>query len=403
MLARYWRIDGAAVILRYFLAGIAVTLVSFGIHAWMFQGGAAAAPAADGERYLQAFLEIWDTHRQPGVSWRAVLHVLGLAALPAAVLALRASRNRDRDRNGEDLLLLYLAVSAAAAVAYYVTVKLAWDALPLVLIQVIPGRFLDYSIAAGLPLVAGLLLRRRGSGVAVAAVSLLFATPMLAKAVNAAVARDMLPDGLRIDAEVPTVVLLAGCVAAYVLARRDTPPSAPSSFPIRAGRLVVLACALLAVPLLGRTWAVHGSVGPNPFAPDEAAFWTEVGNDPGMLAVPGGMPSAQIFARRPLLIDAAALDFIPYVPGAAGAVDEILDAVYGIDFFDPPPEVRHRGQLLADTSREVWEARSRGEWQLLGERFGFAGVLSHGDWVLDLPVTARADGITYHALAPPRR
>ena len=157
------------------------------------------------------------------------------------------------------------------------------------------------------------------------------------------------------------------------------------------------------MPLLGRTWAVHGSVGPNPFAPDEAAFWTEVGNDPGMLAVPGGMPSAQIFARRPLLIDAAALDFIPYVPGAAGAVDEILDAVYGIDFFDPPPEVRHRGQLLADTSREVWEARSRGEWQLLGERFGFAGVLSHGDWVLDLPVTARADGIIYHALAPPRR
>ena len=381
---------------------LVTAICSFFVARWRVTGAGGGVPSTgvSSERHLQAFLDIWDTHRQPGISLRSVFHVLALVALVSAALVWR----RDETREGTSLSLLFFAISGTAALVYYIAIKLAWDLVPLAFIQVIPGRFLDFIIAAGLPLVAGLMLSQRQNRATITILCVLFATPLLVKIINAAVSRGLTSNSLRIDAEIPTLVLVACCVAAIAMLR--TPESliaegSPARDAITASaKALVLAIALSAVPLLIRTWIVHGSVGPKPFSVGEMVFWNEVRKDPGILVVPGGMPSAQIFSRRPLLIDAAALDFIPYVPEAAKIVEDILRDVYGIDYFDPPTELYHRGKILPDTARVAWEQRHHSDWQQLRLRYGLTAVLSPSDWTLDLPLLARAPGLTLYAVPP---
>jgi hypothetical protein len=108
----------------------------------------------------------------------------------------------------------------------------------------------------------------------------------------------------------------------------------------------------------------------------------------------------QLLTRRPLLVEANALDQIPYAPESAPAVNEALKAVYGVDILDPPESVRAPGMPLGLTpvTKPLWEARSAEEWSRLGATFGFTQVLTNAAWRLQLPEVARDSRQTLYAI-----
>jgi hypothetical protein len=108
----------------------------------------------------------------------------------------------------------------------------------------------------------------------------------------------------------------------------------------------------------------------------------------------------QLQTRRPLLVEANALDQIPYAPESAPAANAALKAVYGVDLLDPPESVRSPGmpQGLTPVTKPLWEARSAEEWKELGEVFGFTQVLANAEWRLHLPEVARDPAQVLYAI-----
>jgi hypothetical protein len=96
----------------------------------------------------------------------------------------------------------------------------------------------------------------------------------------------------------------------------------------------------------------------------------------------------QLRTRRPVLVDGGGLDGLPYSLEMGPALERILHDVYAIDFFNPPAEARHTGVIPAGHTRTVWEGYSRDRWGEIGRQYRVTGVLTNGDWRLDLPLLA---------------
>ncbi len=100
----------------------------------------------------------------------------------------------------------------------------------------------------------------------------------------------------------------------------------------------------------------------------------------------------QLRTGRAVLMEPGALDMLPYSVSSAPAVARILDDIYGIDYFNPPVETRHKGYLAPlDSVQELWAARTSEEWSDLAQQYGFTQVLTSADWELQLPVVIRDD------------
>lgn len=104
----------------------------------------------------------------------------------------------------------------------------------------------------------------------------------------------------------------------------------------------------------------------------------------------GALQLLQLSTRRPLLIDSGGLDALPYVIETGPRLAEILRDVYGIDFFDPPPEARRSGAVPAGFNKVVWEGYTRSQWREIGRRFDVTQVVTSANWSLDLPVGAES-------------
>jgi len=98
----------------------------------------------------------------------------------------------------------------------------------------------------------------------------------------------------------------------------------------------------------------------------------------------------QAHTRRPLLFNIDAIDGLPYTVEAGPYVEEILDKIYGIDFFSAP-------RLLKRTKIKVherWSEYSVDKWQELSDEFGIQQVLFNKAWgyELQLPLVAEDSG-----------
>ena len=108
----------------------------------------------------------------------------------------------------------------------------------------------------------------------------------------------------------------------------------------------------------------------------------------GLLLTVGDAHLMQLRTRRPMLIDTGALDTIPYTPGSGPVLERILRDIYGIDLFDPPPELRGAGRLLEDVHREHWQRYTSEDWRRIRKDYHVTQVLTPADWQLDLPIIA---------------
>lgn len=100
---------------------------------------------------------------------------------------------------------------------------------------------------------------------------------------------------------------------------------------------------------------------------------------------------------RPLLIDPSILDHLACTPQSAKVVNHILNRVYGADLRAPAPHgVDPHGSIPPAMHHQLWEDRTREDWQGIRREFGVTDVLTPTNFTLRLPVVLRDDrGLLY--------
>jgi hypothetical protein len=117
----------------------------------------------------------------------------------------------------------------------------------------------------------------------------------------------------------------------------------------------------------------------------------------GLTISAGSFQLVQLYTRRPVLIDAGALDALVYAPEGGPATARIVTDVYGIDFFDPPYEIRSSSVIPHDANKFTWSRFSAQRWRELRRTYNVSQVVTRSDYELDLPIAAEGDGLRlYH-------
>jgi len=153
-------------------------------------------------------------------------------------------------------------------------------------------------------------------------------------------------------------------------------------------RSLMLGVAVLLLAA-GLTWRVS--------APRETIFRDRT-NDPffatiaadrrGLVVTAGSFQLVQLYTRRPVLLDGGALDTMVYAPEGGPAAARILRDVYGIDFFNPPAELRSGSIVPHELCRAVWARYSREKWREIRRTYNVTQVVTRADYTLDLPMAA---------------
>lgn len=353
--------------------GLAVAGVSLAVHL-AGQTPGPVVDAADVDRHMIAYIRDWDGHR--GAVWLFTWNglVLAIGVLLALQLSVRIARPA-----AATLLRVYATCALLGVGFALLRNTVSPNVLPSILIAAMPVRVLNLPMAAFVPLLVASLAARRESAiarwalVALGAVSLLhYYRPWL------------------LEWGIPAIGLLA-----MVLVSRDPAPGRepgrlPATLPwVERGAWLAVALAIaVAVGASARGF------------PKRLARLQDRTNEPvlaaasqgrGLLVVAPGLPNVQFATRRALLLDPNAIDMLPYAPDGAPGVARITRAVYGVDFFRPPPRSRNLTVIDADQTWTTWTRRSPEAWRSLADHFGFTDVITPPEWELDLPVVARSD------------
>jgi hypothetical protein len=119
-------------------------------------------------------------------------------------------------------------------------------------------------------------------------------------------------------------------------------------------------------------------------------FFGDAAAHRGVLLVAGDLYLVQLRTRRPLLIDAGAIDTVMYSLVTGAQMQRILRDVYGLDLFNPPPEAIRAGRVPLQAHRKTWEGFSLEKWRTIRRDFGVTQVLAYSDWSLQLPVASHS-------------
>jgi hypothetical protein len=371
-----------AVDARFLLAGGALSLASLAVHLSL---AADVLPTVSDQaaRYVTTFVSLWDGHRAP-VSFQSTgvaltVGVLGLALLWSTTFA------RDVPAPAAFLLRI-VGVGAALSLGLAGLSHVPPTTLPATVMVLMPGRMLNFSAMVAPALILGLIgaYRRTAWGGWVALLvtaGVLFndrsrlwiweADHLLARWSSLWRTEMLLVLGLA------SMALIAG---AWLAPRRER---AWSGAVASNAAIAIMGWAFI------QTWqvSVHG----REILLDRTndTVLSAAGGGTGILATAGDLHLVQLRTRRPVLLDGGGLDGLPYAPAGAGAMVQILDDVYGIDFFSPPEEARGSGTIPRRSNRTAWEGYSSEKWTQVRRTYGVTQVLAYADWRLALPVVAR--------------
>jgi hypothetical protein len=110
----------------------------------------------------------------------------------------------------------------------------------------------------------------------------------------------------------------------------------------------------------------------------------------GLLLTGGDLHLIQLRTRRAVLLDGGGLDGLPYALESGPEMARILETVYGIDLFNPPPEAFRAGAVPSSVNRTVWEHYSTERWREIRRTYNVTEVLTQADWQLQLPIGAQS-------------
>jgi len=380
---------------KWFVVGALLSAASLAVHFWIGRG-LPTLDSATASRYLSAFTELWDEHRQPmgfanaGVALNVAAVFTGLLWLTLFTSALPVAAK---------FLLRFVIVSGAVSMVCVAFSHVAPDKLPGVLIVLMPTRVVNVDAMTFGALVLGIAAAYRTTiwgGVLVVLVIaglLLNHQDLLSPRFNGTTLIAVEPRLLTLAILLGGAgLLLAGAalsssrlpVSAW-LAGRSARASLPARVITDAGVIAIVAAAvipgIIRAPSRTETATFRDRTNDGLFATAARAR--------GMLLTGGDLHLAQLRTRRPVLIDGGGLDGLPYAIAGAPETERILQDVYSIDFFHPPPEAHGTGVIPSSFNKAVWERYSAERWQAIRRAYNVTQVLTYNNWSLRLPIVAQ--------------
>jgi hypothetical protein len=375
------------------LAGVAVTGLSLAVQ-WGLIVDVPDVDPAVAARYFHAFAAFWDGHRFPIELERPGVSLNRAACLVALVWLL----NRPDGLTPSARWLLRVAV--ASALVGLASVFLSWippDRVPVLLLQLMPGRVINVNVILLVPLLIGLLyaLPARPAvhvTLSLTLLGLLLNTDSMSWDWVDVARRHAWPTfGSWLVCEVAAVAVIALSVATRTAStsRASVTPPTRATGPSILARLAASAAPATLTVSVALTW---GMAAPEPL--DDRTtdpFWEEVARDPddGLTAVAGTSFLVQLYTRRPILVNTGALDTLAYAPESGPALDRLLRDVYDLDLFNPPDTIRAgSGSLSFEFNKESWEQFPRERWIAIRREHNVTQVLAYAAYTLDLPIAA---------------
>jgi hypothetical protein len=365
-----------------FLAGCGVTLASLAVQLAFIQDVPRVDPSTSG-RYLAAFVEFWDMHRQP-VDLEGATFRLNLAALVVGLIWL--TWHRALLSPPVKLLVRFVVSTAALSVT---VAALSWippDRLPAAFLIAMPGRLLNLNVLLFVAMVVGFAGRLRSTWPGAMLLLLLATTLLIGNRSGLWMfegdhrALGDLPPLLRPNAT--NIVLIVGLLE-LALAFYRTDRRSPIVVAAYASTIALLAATVLI------TWNLERRPGFDMSDRTDDELYRTLSVGDGLLLTAGDLHLVQLRTRRPVLLDGGGLDALPYAIEAAPEMERILREVYGVDLFNPPEEARFRGAVPPEFTKQVWEGYTPQGWDRIAEQFGVRQVLTPGTWQLQLPVAIR--------------
>ena len=362
----------------WFATGFSVTLASF-----LYQQFAARdLPQVDAEtqsEYLTAFYANWDYHRT-AISLLTPSITMALCTLMLAIVWLRCLRYRLSSEAATLLRLLVVTTACALIACVFAAYP---QVLPNKINMLMVGRFVNISIAILPVLLLGLMaseLKRSRF------IQLLLAAHFCYLIVNylflAFLSSDRFGWFLPHWIEFCLIALLLGI---YAIRKRrfvdevDVPVS-------KIGTAAIITSMLCVTIMLGRD--AFGDFREHRPLINQTSFpvFEHAKQSKGTLIVSGGVQIMQLRTSRPLLINTGGLDQIAFIPSSGLETARMLQDVYGIDFFNPPNNIKEKrpGTLLPESGREVWAIRSPEEWRRIAKDYQSTQVLAPADWTIKL-------------------
>ena len=369
-----------------FLAGCGVTVTSLAVQLVFIQDVPRVDPSTT-DRYLAAFVEFWDMHRQP-VDLEGATFRFNLAALVVGLAWL--TWRRALLSPAVQLLARFVVSTAALSL---VIAALSWippDRLPAAFLIAMPGRLLNLNVLLFVAMVVGFGGRLRSTGPGAVLLVLLAATLLIGNRSGLWMfegdhrAFGELPPSWRPNA---TNIVLIVALFQVVLASFRADRRSPIVTPAYASTIALLVAAAFL------TWSLERPPHFDMTDRTDDVLYRSLSERDGVLLTAGDLHLVQLRTRRPVLLDGGGLDALPYAIEAAPEMERILRDVYGVDLLNPPEEARFRGSVPPEFSKQVWEKYSPQEWDRIAERFGVRQVLTPGAWQLQLPVAIRKGGL----------
>jgi hypothetical protein len=389
----------------YLLAGALVTAISLFVQIAFIYEVPDVDPAV-AQKYLSAFIAFWDGHRQPVNIWHPGVALNGLGLM----IALGWLRTH-RDLSGSARFLLRLLIVSACLSLVFVGVS--WippGRLPLWLVTLMPARLLNVGAMTFAALLFGLLYSLRGR-VGTALISLALAAGLLLGRFSMLWQRTEQPWWtLELGRPDPFLVLVfagIGLIALVIVpelgSRRTQTGAVVSNVRSNAtvlARPVAWTLTLAVFGVLGyaasQTWTLRARLLD---WTSEPVFIVASQEQTGFLASSSAFHLAQLFSRRPVLINGGALDTLSYAPEGGPAMDRILRDVYGFDLLHPPAGVSPGGGAIPDAiNRPVWESFSREQWQAIRRTYDVTQVLTDTSYELKLPVAAQSRNVRLYEI-----
>ena len=294
---------------------------------------------------LSTFIRLWDGHRA-AVSIRSTGVQLNAAAAIIAYtwLALLSAELPSSSR-------LLLRITVAGSLLAIAMVPLSWippDRLPSALLVLMPGRYLNFGALIFVAMLIGLLGSCRvlwsrlvllflSCGLLVTNRSMLW--EFLQHHHNVRFQINVAP--LRI-VWLSAAAVLAGAVWTWWrLSRAARPaPLAPPTPPAHLAHLAHLAVLALVVLMTLHQRVEQSGAHFNDRTND--VFFADVAARQGVLLLAGDLRLIQLRTRRPVLLDAGALDTVMYSLETGAAMQRMLRDIYGLDLSTSAARCRRR-------------------------------------------------------------
>ncbi len=379
-----WGKDVWFKMIRSFMAGLMISAISFGVQLWIIQAHQFPEFPRVSSDLFYNYIRNWDSHRMP-IPWHDTGIWINLLASVIGFLAIYRHGN-EIPKNSKLLLGFSILAGCFGLLAVGLS-HVPLGQVPFFLVQLMPGRILNFNILLFFIMVIGLLKTRKGFLTQGLVLIALVYLPVLAKFES-----EFTDHALHFIGMSLIIILLHQ----WKVQPHVTKPQW-IIHKLFWGIQTLVLCFLM-VRLSWKDFQNAPEM-QNAFIDwSNDKFLAKVKDGKGLLLLGPDLSAAQLITRRPILIDGGALDIISYFPELAMPAANILNDIYEINLFNPPLLEDPVAVLPQDLNKSLWEQRSLEEWQRLKDKYGFTQILT-SRWNLQLPKVAEDENYILNSIS----